>query len=53
MTIRFGKPLDFSQRSGVDDPRVWREVTDEIVQAIRQLSGQDYVDRYKNQQPQS
>ncbi|MBX6766752.1 MAG: 1-acyl-sn-glycerol-3-phosphate acyltransferase [Actinomadura rubrobrunea] len=45
--VRFGKPLDLSRYYGQeDDPKVLRKVTDEIMQAIRELSGQEYVDRY-------
>ncbi len=43
----FGEPLDFSDRvADADDPRVLREVTDEVMEAIRRLSGQEYVDAY-------
>lgn len=43
----FGEPLDFSDRAeGVTDARVLRAVTDEIMEAIRRLSGQEYVDTY-------
>ena len=45
--IRFGKPLDFSRFSKVEpDHQVLRAVTDEIMQALRELSGQEYVDEY-------
>ncbi|GAA1586865.1 lysophospholipid acyltransferase family protein [Actinomadura kijaniata] len=45
--VRFGEPLDFSRFYGKEDDReVLREVTDEIMRAIRELSGQEYVDRY-------
>jgi len=45
--VRFGKPLDFSEYYGKDDDReVLRLITDQIMQAIRELSGQEYVDRY-------
>ncbi|MBT2209685.1 MULTISPECIES: 1-acyl-sn-glycerol-3-phosphate acyltransferase [Actinomadura] len=45
--VRFGAPLDFSRHYGrEDDHDVLREITDEIMQAIRDLSGQEYVDRY-------
>lgn len=43
----FGAPLDFSEyydRAG--DHRVERLVTDQVVEAIRRLSGQEYVDVY-------
>ncbi|WP_207401190.1 lysophospholipid acyltransferase family protein [Actinomadura roseirufa] len=45
--VRFGAPLDFSRHYGrEDDHEVLREITDEIMGAIRALSGQEYVDRY-------
>lgn len=45
--VRFGKPLDFSQYYGQEDDReVLRKVTDEIMMAIRELTGQEYVDKY-------
>jgi len=45
--VRFGPPLDFSRYHGCSDDRaVVRWVTDEIMNAIRELSGQVYVDAY-------
>ncbi|HEX6468070.1 MAG TPA: lysophospholipid acyltransferase family protein [Streptosporangiaceae bacterium] len=45
--VRFGTPLDFSRYYGQErDRAVLRTITDEIMQALRELSGQDYVDRY-------
>ncbi|WP_042404610.1 lysophospholipid acyltransferase family protein [Streptacidiphilus carbonis] len=45
--VRFGPPLDFSRYEGLADDRyVLRAVTDEIVAAILDLSGQEYVDMY-------
>jgi 1-acyl-sn-glycerol-3-phosphate acyltransferase len=45
--VRFGRPMDFSRYYGMEDDReVLRKVTDEIMQTIRELSGQEYVDRY-------
>ncbi|WP_018654832.1 lysophospholipid acyltransferase family protein [Actinomadura flavalba] len=45
--VRFGAPLDFSRYYGQEDDReVLRKITDEIMQAIQGLSGQEYVDRY-------
>ena len=45
--VKFGKPLDFSRYHGMEkDPRVLRAVTDEIMYALMELSGQEYVDRY-------
>ncbi|MEU6757629.1 lysophospholipid acyltransferase family protein [Streptomyces sp. NPDC046685] len=47
VTIRFGRPLDFSRYAGMEGERaVLRAVTDEIMYAILELSGQEYVDRY-------
>lgn len=47
VTIRFGEPMDFSRYAGLEDERaVLRAVTDEIMYAILELSGQEYVDRY-------
>jgi len=47
VTVRFGVPLDFSRYAG-QEPRVpiLRAITDEIVDAIRKLSGQEYVNTY-------
>ncbi|MDK1474569.1 lysophospholipid acyltransferase family protein [Streptomyces sp. 549] len=47
VTIRFGKPLEFSRFAGMENERaVLRAVTDEIMYAILDLSGQEYVDMY-------
>ena len=46
-TVRFGEPLDFSRYDGLEDDRyVLRSITDEIMYAIMELSGQEYVDLY-------
>ena len=43
--VRFGEPLDFSRYRGQEaDGQLLRRVTDEIMQAIAKLSGQEYVD---------
>jgi 1-acyl-sn-glycerol-3-phosphate acyltransferase len=45
--VRFGKPLDFSRYYGMESDRyVLRAVTDEIMYALMQLSGQQYTDIY-------
>ncbi len=45
--VKFGKPMDFSRYYGLEkDPRVLRAITDEIMYALMELSGQEYVDRY-------
>jgi len=47
ITVAFGTPLDFSRYDGQDNsPAIRRAVTDEIMYAIMQLTGQDYVDHY-------
>ncbi|MHC5258128.1 lysophospholipid acyltransferase family protein [Streptomyces sp. UC4497] len=47
VTIKFGKPLDFSRYDGMDEEKaILRAVTDEIMYAILELSGQEYVDKY-------
>src|SRR5262249_55992035 len=48
--VRFGKPLDFSRYAGLkSDLLVLRAVTDEIMYALMELSGQEYVDEYAQQ----
>src|SRR4051794_24860853 len=45
--VRFGEPLDFSAYAGAgNDREVLRHVTDEVMAAIQELSGQRYVDAY-------
>ncbi|MGI5490747.1 lysophospholipid acyltransferase family protein [Microtetraspora malaysiensis] len=45
--VRYGKPLDFSRYYGLEGDRlVLRAVTDEIMYALMELSGQEYVDKY-------
>ncbi|MBI4729403.1 MAG: 1-acyl-sn-glycerol-3-phosphate acyltransferase [Acidobacteria bacterium] len=47
VTVKFGRPLDFSRYAGKEDDRfVLRSVTDEIMYEIMMLSGQEYVDEY-------
>ncbi|WP_220483809.1 lysophospholipid acyltransferase family protein [Microlunatus kandeliicorticis] len=46
-TVKFGRPLDFSRYEGMSEDRyILRSVTDEIMYAIMELSGQTYVDMY-------
>jgi len=46
--IRFGEPLDFQRYAGMDgSPAIRRAITDEIMYAILELSGQEYVDSYQ------
>jgi 1-acyl-sn-glycerol-3-phosphate acyltransferase len=45
--VKYGKPLDFSRYAGLESDRlVLRAVTDEIMYALMNLSGQEYVDEY-------
>ena len=45
--VRFGTPLDFSRYDGLAGDRfVERSITDEIMYALMELSGQEYVDIY-------
>jgi 1-acyl-sn-glycerol-3-phosphate acyltransferase len=45
--VKFGRPLDFSRYAGLEaDQLVLRAVTDEIMYALMELSGQEYVDIY-------
>jgi len=48
ITIRFGEPLDFQRYQGMDAaPAIRRAITDEIMYAILELSGQEYLDTYQ------
>lgn len=45
--VRVGEPLDFSRYEGLAGDRfVERSITDEIMYALMELSGQEYVDVY-------
>ncbi len=44
VTIRFGKPMDFSGRP--TDSSSLRSITDEVMAEIQKLTGQQYVGRY-------
>jgi 1-acyl-sn-glycerol-3-phosphate acyltransferase len=47
ITIRIGKPLEFHRRAGrVDDPKLLRQLTDELMFELRELSDQEYVNTY-------
>ncbi|MGO8875143.1 MAG: lysophospholipid acyltransferase family protein [Acidimicrobiales bacterium] len=53
--ISFGAPIDLSARYGsrLEEPLVLRQATDEIMWEIRQLTGQQYVDRYASRSAQA
>ena len=45
--IRFGRPIDVGRYADrADDRIVLRQITDEVMYEIRNLSGQEYVDTY-------
>ena len=45
--VVIGEPLDFSRYEGLEDDRfILRSITDEIMYALMELSGQEYVDVY-------
>lgn len=47
VTIRFGKPIDVERYAGrANDRMVLRQLIDEVMYEIRELSGQEYVDEY-------
>ncbi|TML37899.1 MAG: 1-acyl-sn-glycerol-3-phosphate acyltransferase [Actinobacteria bacterium] len=47
VTVRISPPMHFDRHPGRgDDPLVLRQITDEIMFELRELSGQDYVNSY-------
>jgi 1-acyl-sn-glycerol-3-phosphate acyltransferase len=47
ITIRISPPLNFERFSDrAEDPLVLRQITDEVMFELRELSGQEYVHRY-------
>ena len=51
--IRIGRPIDVSRRARSDERLLLRQVTDELMYEIRELSGQEYVDEYATRSPES
>ena len=50
--IRIGRPIDVGHyRDRSDDHLILRELTDELMFEIRELSGQEYVDEYATRKP--
>ncbi|WP_018654444.1 lysophospholipid acyltransferase family protein [Actinomadura flavalba] len=45
-TIRFGEPMDFTHYQGLPPAKARRAITDEIVEEIGKLSGQEYAGSY-------
>lgn len=49
VTVRIGAPLVFDQPPArAEDREVLRQVTDVVMEALRSLSGQEYVPSYSN-----
>ena len=47
VTVRFGKPIDVSRyQDRANDHMLLRQIMDEVMYEIAQLSGQEYVDEY-------
>jgi 1-acyl-sn-glycerol-3-phosphate acyltransferase len=47
VTVNFSAPMDFSRHAArAGEPLVLRQITDEVMFELRELSGQQYVDRY-------
>jgi 1-acyl-sn-glycerol-3-phosphate acyltransferase len=47
ITIRISKPMDFSRfHDDPTNPKILRQITDEIMYELRELSGQEYVHTY-------
>lgn len=45
--VKIGASMDFSQHEGREDDRqLLREITDQVMHALAELSGQEYVDEY-------
>ncbi len=53
-TVCFGRPIDVSRyRDRADDRLVLRQVIDEVMYEIRELTGQEYVNDYATKTPES
>ncbi|MCC6435350.1 MAG: 1-acyl-sn-glycerol-3-phosphate acyltransferase [Acidimicrobiales bacterium] len=47
VTVRFGQPIEVTRyRHRADDRRLLRQIMDEVMYEIRELTGQEYVDTY-------
>ena len=44
--IRIGKPLEFGHLTGEPPARARRTIADDVMRAIGELSGQEYVHEY-------
>ena len=53
-TLKFGRPIDVSRYVGrADDHLVWREIIDEVMFEIRDLTGQEYRNTYASKKPET
>jgi 1-acyl-sn-glycerol-3-phosphate acyltransferase len=53
-TVRFGRPIDVSRYAErADDRMVLRQIIDEVMFEIRELTGQEYVDEYATKKAES
>ena len=53
-TLRFGRPVEVSRYAErADDHLVWREITDEVMFEIRDLSGQEYRNTYASKKSET
>jgi 1-acyl-sn-glycerol-3-phosphate acyltransferase len=51
VTVRFGQPIDPGRYAGMENDRLaLRELTDEVMYEINELSGYEYVDTYATKQ---
>ena len=46
VTVKFSEPMSFRPGEGEEQPMKLRQITDEIMFTLRELSGQEYVNRY-------
>lgn len=53
VTVRFGKPIDPESYAGMASGRARREMTDDVMDAIAKLSGQERADAYNELPPES
>ena len=52
--VRFGRPIDVGRYADrADDRMVLRQIIDEVMYEIRELTGQDYVDEYATKKSES
>ena len=53
-TLRFGRPVDVSRYADrSEDHLVWREIIDEVMFEIRDLTGQEYRNTYASKKPET